>query len=177
MNRLILRAAGSRSDLPLAKSTIAVLGTSSNTVIRNDDGGIPRQVKAGGEFRGDSLYLNSDAPARHAAVVAELRIQRRHDIGGNRKSKILTAAERREDQRVDANQVAVGVDQRTATAPRIDRGVGLDVDVRLSSSSCRATARRRSTAGVGGPARLSGRRRRGREYADDRKVGAFRPPP
>ena len=52
-----------------------------------------------------------------------------HALGeahGDREADALVAAGAREDERVDADQVAVGVDERAAGVARIDRRVGLD---------------------------------------------------
>jgi hypothetical protein len=45
---------------------------------------------------------------------------------GNRKADADRAAGLRIDRRIDAEQVAVGVDQRAARVAEVDRGIGLD---------------------------------------------------
>ncbi len=57
---------------------------------------------------------------------------RLYEIGGNGEADAVRAAAAREDGRVDADQLAIHVHQRTAGIARIDRGIGLDEDAEIT---------------------------------------------
>ena len=69
--------------------------------------------------------------AAHAAVAAQLVVDRAHDVARRGEAEPLVAAALREDERVDADHAARGVHQRSAAAAGVDRRVGLDVDHRV----------------------------------------------
>jgi hypothetical protein len=69
---------------------------------------------------------DADIPARHAAARAQLREDRGRAADRDGEAD---AARARADGRIDADDVAVGVDQRAAAVAEIDRGVGLNVVV------------------------------------------------
>src|SRR5882757_2283586 len=85
------------------------------------------------EALGDLVRHGLDAHAEPAAAkFAELLKLRHHAgdrLGGHGKADADRAAGGRNDQRVDADDFAVEVEQRTAGIAAIDRGVGLDVAV------------------------------------------------
>src|SRR4051812_49368523 len=66
----------------------------------------------------------------HVAVSLELLVDGLDDIAGNGESDTLAAARLREDERVDADQAALHVNQRAAAVAGIDGGVGLDIGER-----------------------------------------------
>ena len=86
---------------------------------------LPRP-KRFGQLGRDVLRLDAD-PAAHDLAGADDRLH--HRLRGrdrNRKADAERAAAARIDRGIDAEQVAVGVDQRAARIAGIDRGVGLD---------------------------------------------------
>jgi hypothetical protein len=72
------------------------------------------------------LHRHADAPARHLAVRLQLVFYVHGDVDGDSERKAHVAAGAAVDLRVDADHVAVHVEQRPAGIPRIDRDVGLD---------------------------------------------------
>ena len=105
-------------------------------------------VEALGDLVGDLLDADAE-PA--AAKLAELtqRIHHADDgLGGHRKADADRAARGRDDQRVDADDLAVEIEQRAAGIAAVDRGVGLDVAV-IGSGIDVAVARRDDAGGDG----------------------------
>src|SRR5712675_1650733 len=106
-------------------------GLCRTLVLDAGDQGAARRldIEAFGNLVGDLL----DADAKPAAPkLAELpqRIDHAGDgLGGHRKADADRAARRRDDQRVDANHLAVEIEQRTAGIAAVDGGVGLNVVV------------------------------------------------
>ena len=72
------------------------------------------------------LHGDAQAPTPHLAVADELRHHRVREHGGHREADADVAARRADDRGVDADQLALQIDQRTARVPRIDRRIGLD---------------------------------------------------
>jgi hypothetical protein len=64
------------------------------------------------------------------AVLAQLRIRHRHQRARDREAETLVAAGVGEDERVDADELTGGVDERSAAVAGVDWRVGLDVDGR-----------------------------------------------
>ena len=68
-------------------------------------------------------------PRLHLAEAAQLLDDRHGDLGGHRKADADRAAGRRHDRGVDADHLAVDVEERAAGIAAVDGGVGLDVVV------------------------------------------------
>jgi hypothetical protein len=69
--------------------------------------------------------------AAHAAALAQLLVDRAHDVARRREADALVAARLRQDHRVEPHHASLRVDQRAAAVARVDRGVGLHVDHRV----------------------------------------------
>ena len=89
------------------------------------------EAEAAASSRRDRLRAHADVAAAHAAVLADLLEDVADDVARRGEAEALVAAGLREDQRVDADEPALGVDQRPAAVARIDGRVGLDVDHRV----------------------------------------------
>ena len=91
-----------------------------------------------------SATSTPNQPRVTAPVSMICSITRLREAHRDREADALVAAGAREDQRVDADQVAAGVDQRAARVAGIDRGVGLDeVAERVAPSRSRGRPRSR----------------------------------
>src|SRR6185369_12201102 len=66
----------------------------------------------------------------NAAALSDLLVDGSNDVARRREAEAFVAAGPRQNQRVDPHQPAIHVDQRTATAARIDGGIRLDVNHR-----------------------------------------------
>ncbi len=83
-------------------------------------------------------------------MILELGHHRLGEAGGNGEAKPDRAARRREDRGVDADDLAVHVEQRATGVAAVDRGVGLDVVVERARLD--VAAARRHDAGRHGAA-------------------------
>ena len=86
-------------------------------------------VEAFGDLVGDLLDADAEPAAAQLAELPELIDHAGHRLRRHRKADADRAARRRDDQRVDADHLAVEVEQRTAGIAAVDGGVGLDVTV------------------------------------------------
>src|SRR5581483_5456117 len=84
-------------------------------------------VKAVADLVGDLLDLDAEPAAPRLAELAELIDHPGHGLRRHRKADADRAARWRDDRRVDADDLAVEIEQRTTGVAAIDRGVGLDV--------------------------------------------------
>jgi len=89
-------------------------------------------VEAFGDLVGDLLDATPSQPRRSSPKLPELIDDAGNRLGRYRKAEADRAAGRRNDQRVDADHIALEVEQRTAGIAAIDRRVGLDVVVRTA---------------------------------------------
>ena len=71
---------------------------------------------------------DADLAAANPAELANLFIDGADDVGGGGETDAFVAAALGEDEGVDANEVAFGVDEGSAAVAGVDGGVGLDVD-------------------------------------------------
>ena len=74
----------------------------------------------------DRLDRDADAPARHLAVFLQLVLHVHRDVDRDRERQPHVAAGLAVDLRIDADHVAVQVEQRPAGVSGVDRDVGLD---------------------------------------------------
>jgi len=74
-----------------------------------------------GQVSGRIDHLGIDVKRRRL-LVAELGVDLARHVGGNREADARVAGD---DRRVDADDLALHVDERPAGVARIDRGVGL----------------------------------------------------
>src|SRR3989454_11966325 len=74
------------------------------------------------QLGGKRLDRNAEPPTRHAALVAELRVDLPRHVRGDRKADARAAGG---DRRSDPYHLALHVHQRPTGVARIDRGVGL----------------------------------------------------
>src|SRR5262249_45156722 len=86
----------------------------------------PIETERLGNLRGDGLNLHADAPAHNRAVRLELRHDRTHGLGWNRKTDADRAAGRRADRAYHAVHVTVHVERRPAGIALVHRGGDLD---------------------------------------------------
>ncbi len=99
--------------------------------VGDDRARVLRQLERPGHHRCDRLHHGADRAALDAPVGLQLFVDGLDDVAGGREPQALVAAALGQQQRVDAYQLAGGVHQWTAAAPRVDRRVGLDVDHRV----------------------------------------------
>src|SRR4051812_47773139 len=86
-------------------------------------------VEALGDLFGDLLDSHAKPAAAQFAELLQLLDDGGNRLRGHGKAEADRAAGRRDDQRVDADDLAFEVEQRAAGIAAIDRGVGLDVAV------------------------------------------------
>ena len=98
--------------------------------VRHDHPGVARQAEAAGHLRRDGLQAHAHFLPPQLPVLLELPERRAHRRARNREAESVAAARRREDERVDADDLAADVDERPARVARVDRRVGLQVDER-----------------------------------------------
>ena len=65
-----------------------------------------------------------------------------HHVGRDRKADAMRAARAREDRSIDPDEAPVDVDERAARVARIDRGIGLDEELKVGNADARARGRR-----------------------------------
>src|SRR5580698_5645960 len=109
--------------------------------ISKNDAPILRQLQAGGESGSNGLCMRSDSDTSNDAMRFQLVVHKSDDRFGDGESQALTAAAGSVDERIDADQVSVAVNQRATAIAWIDRSIGLHVDHRtidLRLSACRA---------------------------------------
>ena len=88
-----------------------------------------RNAQRCSQIVGHRLDLHTQITAFDFHAVTQLLHDRRGDLGGDGKADAHAAARRREDRVVDADDIALHVEQRTARIAAVDAGVGLDVAV------------------------------------------------
>src|SRR6185312_12903478 len=86
-------------------------------------------TEAFGEFIRHFLNAHPEPPAPRFAVFLQLIEHRDRAVGRNRETDADRAAGRRDDCRVDADDLAVEIEQRAAGIAAVDGRVGLDVVV------------------------------------------------
>src|SRR5579864_7140343 len=79
-----------------------------------------------GLLLGHVLGYDADPAAYHAAVRDDLAHHAAHHVHRDREADTLDAEILGDDRRVDADQLAAGVDQRPPRIAEVDRRVGLD---------------------------------------------------
>src|SRR6202051_821841 len=98
-------------------------------------------VEAFGDLVGDGLDADAEPAAAEFAELPQRIDDAGHRLRRHRKADADRTAGGRDDQRVDADYLAVEVEQRAAGIAAVDGGVGLDVVV-IGSRSDVAVARR-----------------------------------
>ncbi len=99
-----------------------------------------------GDVVGDLLDAHAEPAAPDLAVLAQLIDHVDGGVGRHREADADRAAGRRDDRGIDADDLAVEIEQRTAGIAAIDGGVGLDVIV-IRSGIDVAVARRDDAGG------------------------------
>src|SRR5271165_4388525 len=90
-------------------------------------------VNAGHGRVGNGVELNPDGAARNFVVGRDqLVVHLRYGVGGHGKANALIAARAGVDGGVDADYLAIHVDQRAARVARVNGGVGLDERLELA---------------------------------------------
>ncbi len=107
-----------------------------------------RQAEIGGDLGGDLLASRAQPGAANRRAGRGGLQHRAHQGGRNREADPDRAARLREDGGVDADQLAVEIDERAARIARIDRRVGLD-EGRDVAADTGAGERRHDAAGHG----------------------------
>src|SRR5499427_3555480 len=101
-------------------------------------------------IRGHRLYAYANPPAGHVAVILQLRHHHLCGVGWDIETDAHRAPRRRVDRGVDADDVAVDVEGRSAGVAFVDRGVDLDeVVIRTGpdvAAACRNDAGRHRVA-------------------------------
>src|SRR5690606_16553308 len=106
------------------------------------------EAKAFRDLIGHALDLHAEPAAPGRAVFLQLLDDAARQFRRYREANADAAARRRQDRGVDADDLAVHVDERTAGIAAVDRGVGLDVVV-IRSRTDIAAARRNDARGDG----------------------------
>ena len=83
-------------------------------------------AEAFGDLVGDRLDANAEPAAAGLAELLELIDDVDGKLRGDREADADRAAGGRDDGRVDADHLAIHVEQRPARIAAVDRGVGLD---------------------------------------------------
>ena len=109
--------------------------------------------RASAVVRGTSR-IASIVPRRTSPYLLQVVHDLARQIAGDGEPDALIAAALREDRGVDADQLAVGVDQRAARVARIDRGVGLNERCRTDLMFVVGSIERRDDAERHGLAQL-----------------------
>lgn len=99
--------------------------------VGDDDAPFAGELPGGGEGGGDGLGDDADFAADDAAAVDKLVDDVGDDVGGDGEAEAFTAAGLGEDEGIDADDAAFGVDEGAAGVAGVDGGVGLDVDHRV----------------------------------------------
>ncbi len=99
--------------------------------VAEHDAGVAPQLKSLGQQRRDGLRPHADLSTPHAPELPDLLEHAPHDVARRGKPQPLVAARLRQDQRVDADNLSLQIDQRPAAVARIDRRIGLQVDHRI----------------------------------------------
>src|SRR5206468_1798409 len=86
-------------------------------------------AEAFGDFVGDLLDADAEPAATKLAELAQRIDHADHGLGRYGKADADRAARGRDDQRVDPDDLAVEIEQRSARIAAIDRRIGLDVVV------------------------------------------------
>ena len=96
-----------------------------------------------GECRRDALDRDPELAATHFTLFDQLGHDVARHVGRNREADPDVAARGREDLRVDADQLALGVDQRAARVAPIDRRIDLDevLEAAITSTASSTTLR------------------------------------
>ena len=105
-------------------------------------------VEAFGDLVGDLLDADAEPAAAQLAELPQRIDHADHGLRRHRKADADRAARGRDDQRVDADHLAVEVEQRAAGIAAVDGGVGLDVAV-IGTGIDVAVARRDDAGGDG----------------------------
>ena len=92
---------------------------------------VSRQAERLREIEREGLHVGADGAPADASVFSNLLVGVANDAAGDGEADTFVAAGFRVDEGVDADDVAVGVDERAAAVAGIDGGVGLDVDHRV----------------------------------------------
>ncbi len=106
------------------------------------------EVQALGDLVGHLLDAHAEPAATGFAELAQLIDDRDRGLGRHREADADRAARRRDDRGVDADDIALEIEQRAAGIAAIDGGVGLDVVV-VGTGLDVAVARRHDAGGDG----------------------------
>ena len=96
--------------------------------VRNDGAPIAGKFHGIGEEGRDGLGDDADLAAPDPAELADLFVDGADDVGRGGKAHAFVAAALGEDEGVNTDEAAFGVDEGSAAVAGIDGGVGLDVD-------------------------------------------------
>ena len=99
--------------------------------IRQHDSGITRDAERLGQERRNRLRVHPDIAPAHTTGLANLGEDVADDVARRGEADAFVPAGLGIDERADAHQAPLGIDQRPAAVPGIDRRVGLDVDHRV----------------------------------------------
>ena len=101
----------------------------------------------GGDILVERLEADAEIAALRALAAAQRIDHRLGQLGGNGEADADLRAGRRDQRRVDADDVAVEVEHRAARIAHVDRGVGLDVAVVGADAGDPAVERRDDAGG------------------------------
>ena len=112
------------------------LSRNANLAAMNASGGLHVSLTTRQELPGTCRPFSRGRVAEHdvalvAHIGADLLENVSHDVGRRRETQPLVPAGLRQDERVDAYDVAGSIDERAAAITRIDRRVRLDINHRV----------------------------------------------
>ncbi|ABA51164.1 hypothetical protein BURPS1710b_3679 [Burkholderia pseudomallei 1710b] len=110
----------------IARLDARLVGRAALQHARNDRARFLRKAERFGDLRRHVLRLDADPAARDGARRDDALEHVARGRHGDREADAERAARARVDRRIDAEQVAVYVDERAARIARVDRRVGLD---------------------------------------------------
>jgi hypothetical protein len=108
----------------------ASVGGTIGSYVIDDDAPVLRETQSAGETLGDGLRASFDFDAMHVSVLAQTLIDETDDARGNGKAEAFASAGGRENESVDADDIAFAIDERAAAVAGIDGSIGLNVDER-----------------------------------------------
>src|SRR5262245_23123318 len=105
-------------------------GRASRHDIRHNDAEVAREIQAGCQYRRHCLGPDPNISTAYLSGLPNLLVHSSNNIARCGKTESLVAACLGNDQSVDAHEPTAHIDQRAATAARIDGRIRLNVNHR-----------------------------------------------
>ena len=142
------------------KDDVALLDARRGPRARRDDraddlAAVLRQAEAVGDVLVERLEADAEIAALRPLAAAQRVDHRLGSLGRDGEADADAGAGRRDQRRIDADDVAVEVEHRAAAVAHVDGGVGLDVAV-VGAGAGDPAVKRRDDAGGDGAAKAVG---------------------